>query len=363
MVRKKLVLIQFSRALVPFLVMLFHVSLTMMEYFDFNFLGLSYLPMSGGVNYFFALSGFMIYYIYRKNLGQSNQLKNFLLNRFIRIYPLYWILTLALLPFLFMYPWYGVGHETDIDVIITSFLLFPNPRGIEPIILVAWSLIHTVFFYVIFSLLFFSKVNISKAIIAVWGVLTLVLAFVEIPFDYSLIYFIFDPANLIFLAGILCAYLVTHYTLNIKVSVLLSIIGLLGFPLMWLDSVYQFFNINFDVGTGLASALLILGISSIDLQKDIMIPKVFNYLGNAAFAIYLSHNIVLDFLAEFFERISIFDVLGGWAISIIFLIFMLIGGCLIHSFIEKPLIGKLKQILLKKNTNRNEVGDVLLKKS
>ena len=148
MVRKKLVLIQFSRALVPILVMLFHLSGSMMDYFEFNLLGFSYLPISGGVDYFFALSGFMMYYIYRDSLGKPNQ--NYLLNRFIRVYPLYWLLTLGFLAVLFLNPNFGVGHETDIDTIITSLFLFQSPRELEPVLNVAWSLVHTVFFYLVF---------------------------------------------------------------------------------------------------------------------------------------------------------------------------------------------------------------------
>ena len=157
MVRKRLELIQFSRAFVPFLVMLFHLSGTMMAYFDYNLLGFSFIPISGGVNYFFALSGFMMYYIYRGKLGQTHQLKSYLLNRLIRVYPLYWLLTCLFLFVLFLNPNFRVGHETDIDTLITSFLLVQSPRELEPVINVAWSLVHTVFFYLVFSLIVFFK--------------------------------------------------------------------------------------------------------------------------------------------------------------------------------------------------------------
>ena len=42
------------------------------------------------------------------------------------------------------------------------------------------------------------------------------------------------------------------------------------------------------MGIGLASALIIFGLASIDLQRNINIAKSLNYLGNAAFSIYLS---------------------------------------------------------------------------
>ena len=349
MVRKRLELIQFSRALVPFLVMLFHLSGTMMAYFDYNLLGFSFIPISGGVNYFFALSGFMMYYIYHGSLGQTNQLKSFLLNRLIRIYPLYWLLTCLFLFVLLLYPSFSVGHETDIDTLITSFLLVQSPRELEPVLNVAWSLVHTVFFYLVFSLLFFSRVNISKAIITIWALLTIAFSLGYLYIDHFLIRFFFNQYNLIFLAGIFCAYYITHFKINLKVSILMIIIGGMGFPVIWLNSVHPFIPISFDMGTGLASALIILGLGSIDMQKDTKIPRFFNYIGNAAFSIYLSHNLVLDLLSELISQLSVYDYLGGWLTSMVLLILMLSIGCIVHSFIEKPLIQRNKRVLLKKN--------------
>lgn len=349
MKRKKLELIQFSRALVPFLVMLFHLSGTMMAYFDYNLLGFSYIPISGGVNYFFALSGFMMYYIYRGNLGQTHQLKGFLLNRFIRVYPLYWLLTILFLFVLFINPDFSVGHETDIDTLITSFLLVQSPRELEPVLNVAWSLVHTVFFYLVFSLLFFSKVNISKVIITIWALLTIAFSFDYLYIDHYLIRFFFNQYNLIFLAGIFCAYCITHFKINVKLSVLMIIVGAIGFPVIWLNSVHPFMPIRFDLGTGFTSALIILGLGSVDMQRDLKIPRFFNYIGNAAFAIYLSHNFALDLLSELFSQLSLYDYLGGWLTSMVLLILMLSIGCLVHSFIEKPLIHIIKKGIVKKN--------------
>ncbi len=349
MVRKRLELIQLSRALVPFLVMLFHLSGTMMAYFDYNLLGFSFIPISGGVNYFFALSGFMMYYIYRGNFGQIHQFKSYLLNRLIRVYPLYWLLTCLFLFVLFLNPGFSVGHETDIDTLITSFLLVQSPRELEPVINVAWSLVHTVFFYLVFSLLFFSKVNLSKAIITIWALLTIAFSLGYLYIDHYLIRFFFNQYNLIFLAGIFCAYCITHFKMNVKISILMIILGGIGFPVIWLNSIHPFIPISFDMGTGLASALIILGLGSIDMQKDMKIPRFLNYIGNAAFSIYLSHNFALDLLSELFSDLSVYDYLGGWLTSMVLLILMLSIGCIVHSFIEKPLIQRSKRVIMKKN--------------
>ena len=53
------------------------------------------------------------------------------------------------------------------------------------------------------------------------------------------------------------------------------------------------------------------------------IPRFLNYIGNAAFSIYLSHNFALDLLSELFSEFSFYDYLGGWMTSMVLLILML----------------------------------------
>lgn len=62
---------------------------------------------------------------------------------------------------------------------------------------------------------------------------------------------------------------------------------------------------NFDIGTGVSSILIILGLGSIDMQKSILVPKFLNYIGNASFTIYLSHNLVLYNFTDLFIELPL----------------------------------------------------------
>lgn len=167
--------------------------------------------------------------------------------------------------------------------------------------------------------------------------------------DHYLICFFFNFYNVIFLAGVLCGYVVTHFKSNIKWSVALVALGLLGFPFTWLNYLHHFVNLNFDLGTGLASALLILGLATIDLQKDVKIPNFFHYLGNAAFSIYLSHNLILDVSVDLYSRSPVlYYMVGGGMTTVLVMILMTGIGSAVHSFLEEPLIAALKKRFLKK---------------
>ena len=65
-------------------------------------------------------------------------------------------------------------------------------------------------------------------------------------------------------------------------SVLFSIIGVLGFPIIWLNSIDKFINITFDMGIGLSSAFIIFGLASIYFQRDIKVENI-DYFFNLFF--------------------------------------------------------------------------------
>jgi len=347
--RKKLVYIQFSRALVPLMVMVFHLSESMEAYYNVNFLGLATLPLSGGVNYFFALTGFMMVYIYRNQFGETNQIKNYLLNRFIRIFPFYWVITLVFLGVVLFSP---VTFWSEVVVspstILSSFLLLPNGSGTDPFLLVAWSLVYTVFFYIVFSLFFLSNKELSKWLMITWGALSLIFYTGLVEVHHFLFHFVFGMNSVIFLGGVLCAYLITHYQIGVKWAGFLAFVGIIGFPLTWLNYIHVWMYVDFDLSTGFFSALLIMGLASIDLQKTIRIPRFFNYLGNAAFAIYLTHNTVLDISMELYSRLSVYSVVGAAGTMIFISVLMLAVGCLAHSFVEKPLVAAMRKLVFRK---------------
>jgi exopolysaccharide production protein ExoZ len=329
--------------------MLFHVSANMKGYWDYELLQMSKLPVSGGVNYFFALSGFMLFYIYHKKFGQPGELKKYLLSRFIRIYPLYWVLTLTALPVLLLFPFLGLENEIDYDQVVHSLLLLPHPEGTEPILDIAWSLVYTVYFYIIFALLFLSKRLVPAVILSIWGLISIGFMTNFFWSTEKITYFFFYQYNLIFLGGMLSAYLLTKIKLKLPLAILVACIGLISFPLLWWNEYQQVVNISFDIGTGAASVLIIFGLASIDIQKEIALHKSLNYLGNASLSIYLAHNLPLNTFSHIFNKLGLFELIGGEAVSIILLLMITGVGCLVHSFIEKPLVAYSKRKVFNKN--------------
>ena len=106
------------------------------DYPDFNILGAS------GVELFFILSGFVIFYSINKTLDA----KQFLLKRAIRLYPTYWVCLISTFTIVKV-----GGLEGGLEVKFTDALLglsmFQQLIGIPPVDRSYWTLIPELFFY------------------------------------------------------------------------------------------------------------------------------------------------------------------------------------------------------------------------
>ena len=144
-------LIQNYRGIAALLVVLFHTTVMTRYYFlDENYLTWLFEFGHAGVEFFFVLSGFIIYRIHRIDFSNPNRFYPYFLKRIIRIYPIYILLTLLLLPFWLIFDSSGEQYHREIVPLIKSLFLIPQSHF--PHIGVAWTLTHEMLFYIVFSL-------------------------------------------------------------------------------------------------------------------------------------------------------------------------------------------------------------------
>jgi len=106
-----------------------------------------------GVDIFFVISGFIMVYVTHKwTAGAAKHIPEFLSSRALRIYPLYWIVSLPLLGLYLLRPDLvfsaSVWNEPNL---LKSFLLWPDVA--YPLLEIGWTLIHEMSFYLIFALI------------------------------------------------------------------------------------------------------------------------------------------------------------------------------------------------------------------
>ncbi|MBD2095425.1 acyltransferase [Trichocoleus sp. FACHB-591] len=350
--RKKLELIQACRGIAALLVVLFHVTEFSQEKLNQNFLSGLFAFGGSGVDFFFVLSGFIIFFAHQADIGQKQKLNAFIVKRVIRVYPLYWIITLALLPIYFLIPSFGKGYERDLGVILKSLLLVPQENF--PVLIVGWTLSHEIFFYFIFGLAIWLTPKVSRFVLCSWLGGTLTFFWLSVSDRASavqpplLLNFIFNPHNLEFAFGCLAAYWVVGK--RIKLGVIYLISGVVLFITSGLGDNYTNVEIPDVIAYGLPSMLVVLGAASIDLNQGWKSPTWLNELGDASYSIYLVHYPCLAACFKVAIALNLVSLFGNFLTMSLLTVIAVIVGWLTYLYLEKPLITWLRRKLVPKQS-------------
>lgn len=285
-----------------------------------------------GVEIFFVISGFIMVYT------QSNKKPaQFMLDRIIRIYPIYWIIALPLLL-------YAFGMK-DIPGLLGNIMLLPslgNPHY-GMIFYPAWTLVYEVLFYCAFFFSLLISTNKYKACMTtVFLIITSVIIFgefMEFPRQHkaNLGYMLGDTLMLDFAAGCLLALVYKLIKFRIRFTffiILRSAITIIAHKYR-MPTNYAHFAFAFGV-------VLLALISS---QAPNLIRRPMMLIGDASYSIYLSHLYVVFILERFLESgnsvsINIIASTSLLALSVIF-------GLFIHHAIERPVISIIKSRVTK----------------
>jgi exopolysaccharide production protein ExoZ len=108
------------------------------------------------VDIFFVISGFIIFHMSRRKLEEPRYPEKFLLGRFFRILPLYWLVTGAMIALSLMAPQLKHNNSLRLDYILASLLFIPMSDPVtgapQPLLGLGWTLIWEVFFYGTFAI-------------------------------------------------------------------------------------------------------------------------------------------------------------------------------------------------------------------
>ena len=152
--KNKLESLQFGRAIAILLVLLYHLIPIEDKYYSITNITPNFFKIGNvGVDIFFVLSGVVIYISSKKYTSKSSW--EYLHRRMKRVYLPYWFYSILLLPLLYLFPDKINSSQNGELNLITSFLLIPDTS--LPLLIVAWSLIHEVYFY----LTYFIKIKLG----------------------------------------------------------------------------------------------------------------------------------------------------------------------------------------------------------
>jgi exopolysaccharide production protein ExoZ len=294
-----------------------------------------------GVDLFFVISGFIIWVT---TGARALSPAEFVQHRVVRIVPLYWICTFA---YLAMQLASRNTEAISLAALARSLLFIPTydpqlAQKISAFYFLGWTLMYEMFFYALFAIvLLIPRPRQLASVIAALVCLSLLGAVV--PFQGGMSYAYTSPLLLEFVVGCLLGALYLNGVLpGTAIGVLLAVIGaaaLLGTEWRPPDGLYER-----TLFWGAPAALIVFGALCAENAVRRRASGLLVLLGDASYAIYLSHVLILlifnlivqrlKISVDFRALVALYLFVGG-AIAIA-------GGVLVHRFIEKPVTAFLK---------------------
>lgn len=297
-----------------------------------------------GVEFFFVLSGFIMLYAHRGRLGDRGLCSGFLYGRFVRIFPLYW---LVFLPLISLYLLLGKGpdHARDLLVAIGQSALLPV--GDHMILTVAWTLSHEMLFYVIFAALFLSRA-LGRAVLLAW--FTGCAFFFLTGTPRGALEFVFSHYNLLFFFGMAAAFV--HSAIPPRVAAIAAGAGACLFLAAGLSDALGWRAWNPETLTVTFGFFAAVVVACLAAHKTLRVPGLAVFLGAASYSIYLVHYPVINFTGRLIEATELNRTLGPSAALPLVILIGIVAGVMLHQFVEKPLVGSLRGM----RRNRSPAG-------
>jgi peptidoglycan/LPS O-acetylase OafA/YrhL len=299
-----------------------------------------------GVDLFFVISGFIIYFTAQQYLGQASQFGVYWSKRLIRVFPIYWLVATAL----FLLQWflstylkvtsfsteYGGGFWTYLQ----TYLLFPLHFAINP---VTWTLSYELFFYLLFSLLILSKRYwIIPAIILLVSFHNLIYhPILETNKGLSYYNFVFSGYNFEFLMGFLICYYFKKITISLPFSFLLLGVSITTI-LYWGYGVGDYDYYKRVLVFGVPSAGILWSLLNIEEKLSFRVPRPLLLLGDASYVLYLIHFPMLLLLNKLPKMLGIVlnkPQIVAYNYGVIVVI--IASAIVIHKWVEKPVTSLL----------------------
>ena len=284
---------------------------------------------SAGVDLFFVISGVVI----GLSALPEMSIRDFLVRRFIRIYPLYWLALAAWVAYAV-----GNGGWFRVEDVVRSALLVPDlSRAWIPVYLPAWTLVFEIFFYAVFAACMLTG-RFARPLCCI------VLVAVALRFSEpgsAQVYFSHAMLLLEFVAGMLIAAAVARgWVPGRALGAVLVAAALVWFAVNAVPSYTPR-----ERYWGIPAVLLVYGMLGFeDLRFFRSRAAVFG--GNASYAIYLAHFMVLQAIFLVANRNGFPAEAHRFVVAAIGIPAALAIGALIYVVLDKPILAWLRRMLL-----------------
>jgi peptidoglycan/LPS O-acetylase OafA/YrhL len=233
-----------------------------------------------GVDLFFVISGFIMVYVTDGLPHGMKTSADFLFARLTRVYPIWWFFASIMAVYLVgFHSLSGLGEgwqsfarsEPVVPYIIKSFLLLPQAE--DPILGVGWTLVHEVYFYLVFTLILLVRRSLLPFLLLAWGLAVIAGSAAGLsgprPVDFAAL--VFFPMTMEFILGAATALILTSGIAwrsgTITLVAALAFVGALCVQGVETEHTLQWGRVALY---GIPSALLLYGVASLDLTDRLL---------------------------------------------------------------------------------------------
>jgi exopolysaccharide production protein ExoZ len=331
MSRQRIDSLQALRAIAAVLVVLFHMDAFMPSFMDFEFAGRWFRNGEAGVDIFFVLSGFIIYYSVKGREGMNRS--RFLEARFIRLYPIYWLVLAALIVAELIGLTNGNPERLEPFTVMRSVLLLPSS---EYVLNVAWTLAIEVIFYAIFAIFFFFSERAFFAAMLVWCVTAVGVRMAGVDTGPTwLSGFVLYSGVAEFGFGVLIARFTRDTAKPIAAVGLVAGIGLF---IASLAEYGPLASTSREFAFGIPSALIVFGAYRLSPPT----PRWLTEIGESSYVLYLVHGVVLSICFRVVKKMGALEWLGPQASAWLVAAITVGVAYLVHRWVERPLLGRIR---------------------
>lgn len=283
---------------------------------------------SFGVDIFFVISGFIMVYIARPDDTPSR----FMVSRITRVVPLYWFFTCLMAGILILMPSVFKSTQFGWETFLLSLTFIPHwslthEGTVWPLVAPGWSLIFEMYFYTLFALSLFFSSRLRIPLICV--VITLVFLGAQTVNNGESAAAQFFAKSMVFefVFGMLLA---VAWKRGFKIPASTAAFLLLFATCL----LFMKLPVPRIVEYGVPSLLIVMAC----LYVKIGVHKWALLLGDASYALYLSHIFTLGVLRKFVAPLLGEGPLAAYLFVIISLVVCAIVSVFIHYYIDNWLL-------------------------
>ncbi|NOX83770.1 MAG: acyltransferase [Alphaproteobacteria bacterium] len=295
-----------------------------------------------GVDLFFAISGFVMVYVAWNKPGGLRSAASFLFARGARIYPLYWLVSLAVLSVWMLRPELVFASNANVSI-MRSFALWPAQS--LPLLAVGWTLIHEMYFYLIFTVLVFSPPRFRLWGLMAWGALVLAAFLAGAGAHGPVLRVLSHPLSFEFLGGALAALALRRFAGQYwRWSLLAGFALFVAACLVSLRTGLAFWE-SWPRAASFTPAvsLIVYGAAGAERAGKIF-SRVLVWVGDQSYALYLTHVLSLSVAGRIWAMFAQDGPLDNIVMLSLLLAIALLAGEATHRLIETPLLHSTKHL-------------------